>query len=620
MERIYVFMKKFTILILTLIGFYFNTYAEEVEIITEEDKIEIEDALIQARNINKITSLEGAASIKYDNIYLKNNPTTLNNLIHDPAFRYSVGFKTKLGGRATTSVDLIMNNPLSGDPNQHEIDLGEDAFICNLQIMGAGSIYNIILGGPTYDYGCSPLTAGNPKSEGGNFAFERIPWGDPEAPASYYYRIYENVGYVEETRANPGVKGIGTKSSFAPIKANITAFLGKTSGNYKNATWLWFGKLERKIFSHTIGFNYRGNVFNSQNTEKNDMEFNIYSFRSQKEYPQLFDYDIEIAYCKAKKPKEAKKSDGTAFLGTISKDLNINLIILSLVNSKIRICHTSSGFIGTNNAIYNAKPVFQGDAYRPVYVSETINDLYSNRTSIYFVNLFHFLMGKVKLTLGQAKDLNNTKDELRLQQHLNHRIWHKLVGNFNKPYDLVMDWIEYEGAYQLFEYTEKDHPSVTNSSKTYPLFRIDLSYKLSDWVDIGYPLYYFSRIIKSGISKADYAFPLPSHNNSWFPFPTTHDPDRLLEYDYYDHFFALGLSQRLFLITFFSRERYLVPQKHLDLDRINYGKGIGADWFFSGGLGMYLKITQFRHVNKYDTEFNFMGYTYSIEFIKSFSY
>ncbi len=587
---------KYEVLILLIIfnlGFHYLS-AEDIKI----DQAEMDT--IKA-NIDKAgqENIDVGLSFDYYTIFLKNNPTTLNPLKGIPYFDSSLGFNLTPDWRTKLNIILKSKSSLKGDYEYTKAI--DEAFKIEFEIAGINSSLRIMMGGPYWEIGSSPLTLGYLPTRVGASVFERRPWYEVIIPEKYYQKTFAEGKIPLEEREFSGLKGISLEYLYMPLKLVGTGFLGKTEDNYQNGNWLWFGKFEKDLFNYNVGVQYAGHISNPNNTRINDSEDNLFSLKIKGE-TLTFEHYIEIAYSLSRRPKLNKEADGFALISNLSRRLFDELFFIYNFDMVFKFYYATPEFSGNDNAVYNAAPVFSSDEPLPVSAIETTGKFYSGSTTLYLINAFNLLFGRVNISLGGARDKKETPNLFKLAHHLNHKEWHNIAGGFSGYSGLEQDWdTDYEGASETIYFTG-------SSKKYYSLFRMDLSYNLADWINFGFPIYYISRNIRSAISKEQ------------FIFPTATSDYKILEYNYSEHFFALGITPEFYIVALKSIEEYIVDYNGSKMEMNGYGSGIGWDWFFTGGIAMYTRLRWFEHKDRYREQFNFDGYSFTLSFSKYFTY
>ncbi len=184
---------------------------------------------------------------------------------------------------------------------------------------------------------------------------------------------------------------------------------------------------------------------------------------------------------------------------------------------------------------------------------------------------------------------------------LDDKIWHNYIDNdswrqkiYGQEYpDLTsMDSI----THSSWDFSALTGRNSTNR-KIHSLFRIDVSEDINNWVDFGMPFYYIARFIYSKIGNdRSYAY---------------------LDYNYSDHFLALGLRSYFYIIGYIANETQIVDPGGVYDDPIlseEKSYGLGFDWFFKDGIAIYFKSKYFKHFNYQDDFFNFSGYDFGLNF------
>ncbi len=268
-------------------------------------------------------------------------------------------------------------------------------------------------------------------------------------------------------------------------------------------------------------------------------------------------------------------------------------------------------------------------------------EITSGSIAYYASTAFQVLLGQFKVTYGISSDLEATPEYYKLPHHMNHASWNSFQGNIRNLGNpaLFIDWgLEFEGASETYEIIQinefiNNGNLIKNTNrgkrdlmslKKHSLFRIDLVYKLSDWIDFGLPVYYFGRDILSSISREKYNFPIADEN------------DNILWYNYSDHVFSFHVIPSFYLVGFFGWEKHVFAKKsslrprellapvdpifpdqdqviynplyleHIEMSEIGYGTGF--DWDIKGNIGIFLRIRWFEHRDKYRPYLNFDGY------------
>ena len=671
-------MKYFSKILLNILIILFilsiGINAQDAEDLVTESEIEgLKRSIWKGRHekLNTKVGIDFSSGGNANGTYFTKNPATNRNLTANINSSSSLGLRATPGAGTELNIEVNMDKTANGDLLHGysfgnlfgEINISEQNFNANAK--AGGPFYSGMEGTGT------PLVNGEINGEGGLFLFERRDWYTVELSKKYYSDNYNAAGaYEEEDRSSSGAEGTGFVGvlNYFPISTKFVAFWNKLGG--VNASWEhYFRVLKENILipNNNIGIQYSKINYNPNNTGKNDLSQHTGSIEfSGTEFAK---YHVEAAYSETSFPKEEGeiKAVGSAYIASISKQLNGFLFVNSLV-PQARVYYVTPYYGSEHRRGFIRGTIKTLDEYGLVRTIIPMYDMeHASTGSItYFASALFQLFtqtGKVKLTYGESYDTKETWSRIKLPHRLNHRMWFDNAGTFKNEAgypglhtdgqdwddDLdgegisseVFDWYYHEKETKIE--TKSNGDKVTNqysyeydySKKKHSLFRIELYYNLSEIIPMKYPLYFISRNLFSDISFL--SFYDPEYNLT-----KDNKDNEKVEYSWSDYFLAFGLLPQFYIIGFFSIERQVFNYPELfnnkyswdmsvdgsgnriykpaQYDMKNIGYGVGYDWYFKGNMQMFLKIRWFDHYDKYRPQYDFSGYKVIIEFRTYFSY
>ena len=607
-------------------------YAEEIS--------QAEKSVEKAENskVNSGVGFSAGLGLSYGSTYLLDNPTLgwdkVNNYIN---LGSSFEFEIKPHYSSYLKLRVGINSPIN-TPEEESLVGGLGRFQLEYSMSGMDSKTSIWLGGPYYNQGSSVLTAGEIISGWGAMYFERRDWYKVTLPEVHYKELYagSRMTVSDEDEDNfTGIKGLFLKHYYIPFQLSFKGFYGRTydiefqgetwPNNYQSGTWFRYGSLNKKINKQVAGVNYAGHVINRFKSELNDEEAHLFSFTLNGEYAD-FSYNLESAFSSARRPNENnEKASGQSALMSISKKLAQFLFINNL-DSNLRLYYASPRYYGKFNTVQNTLPLFLSDPAYPVMGAESFGHFYANSYAAYWANRFNILKGITVLTWGFSQEFEKTQNIIKLPHHINHYTWYSMVDSLNDAgyTNVAVDWgTDHSGASESYQEITIYNGEINylSSIKTYPLLKLDMSYNVSDWIDLGIPVYYMNKLMWNAVCDKAAYIPFV---NKW---------DKISGMTLYEHFFAFGVHPEFYIIAFYATETLFLNSTLINytfFDMRDDGYGIGFDYYPTGqGIGFFFRLRYFEHYDnsilrdehgkivkdqfdkpiKYREEFNFSGIT-----------
>jgi hypothetical protein len=579
-------------------------------------------------NWNMMSFYEG----RLDNIPGKKFRTPVDGL----STGWSIGFSSKLKG-ADMSVKLSFTAGLLN------LDKFDGTFTPGAISAGITSAVGVVpyqfgLGGPFYSgsgpEGLTPLSSGNLnlERESSRFLFERFSWDEVNEPLRYYNNIYKNSGAAIDSRAGGSGKA-GMFLTLSPPGWQAAFFLAKSG------TWSPVVRIVKLLKPFNLSLNYQN--FNLDP----DM-----SFRPLK-YAHIGTVGLQRSTANLNLKLEGGYSYGgvtSAFLATnriLTGQAGLfslqvkhgRLFLFDAFSFQLSAYYASKNYFGqAANAVKNSYSFANTNHYQFVGPVKTVGDLLGDAASLFPSVQFKFMTGTVKLTWGAVSTFSRTIDAFKLPHDLGHKVWASIAadmaGNYPAPQSVALwqdwDWgtdagtenyliMNYNGSNALVSASQGGTPytvpsgTILRSRKHYALARIEYQYELSQLVGLPFPLYYYGRFIFSGVFvRRPVNLPFASRG-------------RVYEYGYMDHFLAAGLRPDFFLIGYVGTERNALGGDGLlrtPFIMTGTGYGIGVDWFFKGGMGLYVKVQGLEHRNQTDANLGFKCWWANVELTKYFEY